>query len=674
MVRKGSGALVIRRRRPPSPVHLDRIGGKASGAFAGAGEHGVSAVSVRWIASTCIAALVGIGAIGLALYGALDMQRPEEMLASLEEIGNEAMRPKPSVSEQARAQRTALKKSALLEATVRGLATKHTIHDSLRLTRNGREFITIKPYARIVARLSSDAEATGAQIPALNPFLLYADRGPTGQAEGGDGRTQARAAAVKVLELVGGILPEEDGQELALHEVTALVAQAGAEDAIDSAEEGAADSANTGQEATAGLNGGDVSPLGPTPLPPRTTVLAKNVVDAEGGETQEGVESRIYRVAEGDSLVGLLRRSGAESWQARAMVEAAQAAVGEVKIAQGDEVHMTLVPSPVRDLALEPVRMSIFGRGQLHKVSVVREQSGEYKGSTAFAAPLLLSDSDGDGSAAGRATVYRSLYQVTQSQGLSHDAIMGILRTHAYDTDFRRRVSPGDAVEVFYDLEEDGQSAEGQPGEILFTSLTIGGQTNRFYRFRSPDGSIDFYDESGNSAKRFLLLRPVRGNDVRFTSGFGYRMHPIHRRRLMHTGVDWAAPPGTPILAAGNGIVEESGWKGGYGNYVRIRHANGYQTSYSHMSRIEGWVKKGVKVRIGQVIGAVGSTGSSTGPHLHYEVLVNNSHVDPMSIRVPRGRQLRGDLLAEFQRERRRIDDLMGRPPVRTRVAQASTQ
>ena len=139
----------------------------------------------------------------------------------------------------------------------------------------------------------------------------------------------------------------------------------------------------------------------------------------------------------------------------------------------------------------------------------------------------------------------------------------------------------------------------------------------------------------------------------------------------MHTGVDWAARRGTPILAAGHGTIVEAGRKGGYGNHVRIKHANGYQTSYSHMRRFGKGIVPGVKVRQGQIIGYVGSTGLSSGPHLHYEVLVNNRQVNPMSIHVPRGRQLKGKLLQDFQKKRARIDDLMNRPPVMTRVAEA---
>jgi murein DD-endopeptidase MepM/ murein hydrolase activator NlpD len=148
-------------------------------------------------------------------------------------------------------------------------------------------------------------------------------------------------------------------------------------------------------------------------------------------------------------------------------------------------------------------------------------------------------------------------------------------------------------------------------------------------------------------------------------SGFGIRRHPILGYTKMHTGVDWAAPTGTPIYASGNGTIEKEGWESGYGKYIRIRHTNGYETAYGHMSAFARGVEEGKRVRQGQVIGFVGSTGLSTGTHLHYEILVNGRFVDPMRIKLPRGRVLEGPLLASFDQERERLDGIMARKPAR---------
>jgi murein DD-endopeptidase MepM/ murein hydrolase activator NlpD len=171
---------------------------------------------------------------------------------------------------------------------------------------------------------------------------------------------------------------------------------------------------------------------------------------------------------------------------------------------------------------------------------------------------------------------------------------------------------------------------------------------------------VDYYDETGKSAKKFLVRKPLAQGLV--TSSFGSRRHPLLQYTRMHTGVDWGAPMGTPIYASGNGTIEKIGWEGGYGRYIRIRHANGYATGYGHMSAFARNMAEGKKVRQGQVIGYVGSTGLSTGAHLHYEILINGRFVDPMKIRLPRGRVLEGPILAQFERERDRLDSMMSRP------------
>ena len=183
-------------------------------------------------------------------------------------------------------------------------------------------------------------------------------------------------------------------------------------------------------------------------------------------------------------------------------------------------------------------------------------------------------------------------------------------------------------------------------------------------------GAVEYFDESGRSLKKFLIRKPIAEGVLR--SGFGYRRHPILGYAKMHTGVDWANRIGTPIIAAGNGTVIKAEWDSGYGRRVELQHANGYVTAYSHMSRFGRGVAPGARMRQGQVIGYVGSTGLSTGPHLHYEVVVNGHFVDPMKIRVPRGRELDGRPLADFKRQREQVDDLLKKAGGSTRLAQGS--
>jgi murein DD-endopeptidase MepM/ murein hydrolase activator NlpD len=196
--------------------------------------------------------------------------------------------------------------------------------------------------------------------------------------------------------------------------------------------------------------------------------------------------------------------------------------------------------------------------------------------------------------------------------------------------------------------------------ELLFVNARFGGNSDPALPVPASQRTIRSTTtiEDGRSARQFLIRNPVPNG--KFRSGFGMRRHPILKYSRMHTGVDWSAPRGTPIIASGNGVVEKAGWdSGGYGRQTIIRHANGYKSSYSHQNSIAKGVVPGARVRQGQVIGTVGSTGLSTGPHLHYELIVNGNKVDPMRIRLPDGKSLKGEAYAMFARERDRINALL---------------
>jgi murein DD-endopeptidase MepM/ murein hydrolase activator NlpD len=217
-------------------------------------------------------------------------------------------------------------------------------------------------------------------------------------------------------------------------------------------------------------------------------------------------------------------------------------------------------------------------------------------------------------------------------------------------------------------LYADDESGEGH-NEVRYAALTVGGETKKYYRFQTADdGVYDYYDETGVSAKKFLVRKPVAVGMM--TSPFGWRTHPLLHISELHSGVDWGAPFGTPIFAAGNGEIEEIGLKGGYGKYVRIRHPNGYETAYGHMTAFARGLDVGSKVRQGQIIGFVGSSGMSTGSHVHFEIIVNDRFVDPMRIKLPRGRVLAGDALQGFDKDRDQLDAVLSHAPS-AHIAQA---
>ena len=611
----------------------------------------------RWLVSTCLAGAVGALAIIVVVYGSTDPKDADGgLMPTLRRtLEDAAQLPIESMLHKDDGLKWAVPRSDRLQVTSGATATRYTIHETLKQKRSGREYIYAKPYIRIVLRLAPVPPGYEDVIPPFNPFKLYGNNQPIGTREAGQAVDQSNDVSVRVVELLGGILPGEDGQELEPDEVAELVGkteevplQPGLDAAPateDPAKPVAADPVDT----------------------PYTTVLTKTDAGSDDvADDLEGLKRIIKTAGEGETLTQILVSSGATPLLAATMIEAAKTIFPEGSLIAGHEVHIVLVPSLSDPNKLEPERFSVFDDGHAHKVTVARSAAGEFVASAdAVDNEAVLRDAVGQGDGQKRTSLYSSVYAAALMQQIPPDTIMQILRTHAYETDFRRRIRPSDSLELFFDV-KDELGTDGAPGDLFYSAMTTGGDTQRYYRFRTPDGLTDFYDGQGNTSRKFLVRKPVRSEDARITSGFGVRFHPVLNVRKMHTGVDWATTPGTPVMASGSGTIEEAGRKGQYGNYIRIRHSNGYQTAYGHMLRFADGVADGVKVRQGQTIGFVGSTGLSSGPHLHFEVLVNNQFVDPMSIQVPREKQLVDKDLSEFQKERARIEDLKARAPVAT--------
>jgi murein DD-endopeptidase MepM/ murein hydrolase activator NlpD len=355
-------------------------------------------------------------------------------------------------------------------------------------------------------------------------------------------------------------------------------------------------------------------------------------------------------------IAAALADSGYVGGDATGMAEAIGKIMNTTTLKAGTVLRVGL---EIRGDRARVVRTSVYDKVQ-HIVTIALNDRDQFV-TTAEPAPnpALLTAFDDTPPVAVRGnlpTVYDGIYRAAYAYGMSPDVTKQLIKLLASDVDFQSRLNPADRVEVFFS-QPDGDDLMSEDSELLYVSATFGGNTRNFYRYKMSDGTVDYFDQDGRSAKQFLLRNPLPNG--RFTSGFGGRNHPILGRAARHTGVDWAAPRGTPIIAAGNGVVERAEWAGGYGRQTIIRHANGYETSYNHQSAFAKGIKPGAKVRQGQVIGYVGSTGLSTGNHLHYELIVNGRKVDPMRVRLPVGRVLKGEDLAKFEKERKRIDDLL---------------
>lgn len=250
-----------------------------------------------------------------------------------------------------------------------------------------------------------------------------------------------------------------------------------------------------------------------------------------------------------------------------------------------------------------------------------------------------------------------SLYLSAKRQGAPDEVIAGLAQMFAYDVDFQREIFGGDEFEAIFEVRYDETGRLVAGGEVLYGRLNWRGRSKEkgYYRFALEEGGRgDYFDASGESARRLLMKTPIDG--ARLSSGFGTRRHPILGYAKAHKGVDFAAARGTPIMAAGDGVIEKAGPYGTFGNYVRIRHAQGYKTAYAHMNAIKKGVRAGARVRQGDIIGTVGSTGRSTGPHLHYEVHLKDRAVNPQSLKIATGYELGGKDLVRFRAERDRVD------------------
>ena len=251
--------------------------------------------------------------------------------------------------------------------------------------------------------------------------------------------------------------------------------------------------------------------------------------------------------------------------------------------------------------------------------------------------------------------ITQSLYRSATNQKIPLGIIVEFARVYGFQVDFQRDIRKNDSFQMMYEAFIDDNGKIIETGDILFANLKLSGQNNSFYYF-DKKGSEGHYDKNGKSVKKALMKTPING--ARLSSPFGMRKHPIDGFNKMHRGTDFAAPMGTPIMASGDGVVKKASWCGGGGNCVLIKHNSTYQTIYAHMSKFAIGIRSGVRVKQGQVIGYVGSTGKSTGPHLHYEVVVNGKKINSQTLKLPSGKILKGENRKIFETNKIKLDVL----------------
>ena len=383
--------------------------------------------------------------------------------------------------------------------------------------------------------------------------------------------------------------------------------------------------------------------------PVSAEVATEEAMPGEGAATEVaaapgGLDRRVVSVGRGDTLMDLLTGVSVPRAEANGAITALSDVYDPRKLQIGQQI--TVLFEPRRGGSRRFVGLELA-------TDVVRSVSVARTGDAGFESAEIKKEVRRE-LAAAEADIRSSFFEAGNGAGVPLSVMLAAIRTYSHEVDFQRDLQPGDRFKILYERFVTADGTVASEGDILFASLTVGGDELVIYRHKTRDGRIDYYDREGESIRRALLLTPIDG--ARLTSGFGMRMHPILGYSKMHKGVDFGAPTGTPIYAAGNGVVEEIGPKGAYGNYIRIRHNTEITTAYAHMSRFAKGVRRGGRVEQGDVIGYVGTTGRSTGAHLHYEVLKGGRQVNPKSAELPTGEKLKGRELQAFEQTMRAAD------------------
>lgn len=401
----------------------------------------------------------------------------------------------------------------------------------------------------------------------------------------------------------------------------------------------------------AGLRIGGDSTLALAPLSlgnPAAAAMLRTNPPSLGSESLPDLTPyfQTVEIGRGSTLGEVLMDAGIEREETHAAIVALKEHYDPRRIRAGQAVTVTFQPTPEGQGPGQFLGF-VMAPDAEHRVTVSRDGDGGFA-ATMENIPLARSLARASGA------IDTSLYESGVAAGLPPPVLDALIRALSWDVDFQRDIQPDDEFDVMYEqfLNEEGHAV--RYGRVLFGSLTLSGVVHAVYLHTQADGEEGYFNAHGQSARKALLRTPIDG--AKLTSRFGNRKHPILGFNRMHRGVDFAAPPGTPIYAAGSGTIDFLGTKGAYGRYVRIRHTPEYSTAYAHMSRFAKDLDSGDHVKQGEVIGFVGTTGLSSGPHLHYEILRDGHQVNPLQVKMPSGFKLQGKELALFMKTKADID------------------
>ncbi|SNB82801.1 Murein DD-endopeptidase MepM and murein hydrolase activator NlpD, contain LysM domain [Rhodoblastus acidophilus] len=634
-------------------------------------------VSLRWLAGSGLTGLIGAGLLGGAIYAAFDRE------ANFAEAPTRAQLNR---RDQGEGEKVNPAKGDRLIKAIDIVAAKQTFKTPTAIRVGDREVIKNRTFTRVSTTLTLSDTGLSADVPEFNPLKLLSDSSnPAPEAPDDAPGPDVAEVGFTATELSPTQFGVANGT-LSLDEVRAQVDETIKHSQTDGSKASPTlpsqlllmKTSRASFDPNAGLayaTPGNINVSSPfssieVRMVPENVTLAPRTTNPVGdAESTRAAKDKLVVIRRGETLDDVLTAAGVQKTTVAAVKDAFNGRRAADAVAEGRRIKLSFAETENASVP-QLARLTVYD-GERVQALIALSDSGRYlllensqatSGKTASRKSQSDDDSDGDDSDDGM-RLYNSLYETALKQEIPKPIIDQMIRTFANDVDFQRPVAAGDSIDAFFDNGDDGDHAD-----LLYASVTARGETYKYYRFQSPDDQgVDYFDPSGKSTRKFLVRKPIATGELR--SGFGMRFHPILHYSRPHNGVDWAAPIGTPIFAAGNGTVIKAGWDSGYGRRVEIEHNNGYVTTYNHMSAFARGLHDGDRVKQGQIVGYLGASGLATGPHLHYEVIVNGHFVDPLRVKLARTRQFEGKLLGDFKKERDRIDGLMAKAPNSSQVA-----
>lgn len=631
-----------------------------------------SRVNHRWLAGAILAMVTGSLLLGSVIFYSIQREYRVVMRPDTIEIDDLA---------SSRTSDDLLAKGDRLPTAIDITSGRQNFKAPMPVKVGDREIIKLKPYVKLSTNLTLNTLGREADVPAFDPMKVFATSDPIAPV----GQTEIQTETDADVSFRKSNLAEifEAGAQSIILNIGQVLAQV--EDARQTALQlGKATPLSIGGQQLLARTLPTDSGLQTGPLPNSLTtnfsaiqisVVPENVTTIErdqqaSSKEQTITEERVITLRRGETLERALSGTGIKTDAARAVAELLAAQMKDRTLKEGMPIRTLLSLSGEQRADVRLLRAMIIEGDSVSAIVAINDR-GSYvavippTAETTISADEIPETQDEESGI----SIYQSLYETALKNDIPRPVIEQLIRIFFYDIDLQRKVVGGDGLELFY--AEDEENPEKY--DLLYASLSIAGVTRRYFPFKSDDGTVDFFDEQGKSNRKFLIRKPITEGVLR--SGFGMRFHPILKIRRLHAGVDWANKIGTPIIAAGDGVITKAEWTSGYGRHIAIQHNYDFETTYSHLSGYAKGVVEGARVRQGQVIGYLGSSGLSTGPHLHYEVRVKGEFKDPLALKLPKNRELTAKELVAYRAEKVEIESIMAKAPNPSRLAsQTQTQ